>query len=304
VREINANVALLSPRSGSKSTDAQAVKTGVDAAPTARCRRPRSSPQCRRPAKPSFGGKSPGEGAERGIETQESDSVSGKPLPPKAMANGGIVDDMDAGSSLLISGNDTPSPYISGSPQPSQAALEANNRRMNPEAYGAKAHVGINLATAGLTDSTIAEMTAQGAFGRRRRTSSPLTIRDVAALSAVQGTNIAGFADGGQIVGPGTGTSDSIPAVNTDTGQPLAVSNGEVKVSPAVVQALGKDFFDSLIAKYHTPVPGQAPIYQAKGPMDTPLGMQSGTIIIPADVVEALGPDFFEQLERQYGGAQ
>lgn len=111
------------------------------------------------------------------------------------------------------------------------------------------------------------------------------------------------FADGGQIVGPGTGTSDSIPA-QTEQGAPLAVSNGEYKIPPQVVAALGKDFFDKLIAQYHQPVAGQDPIYQADAPMDAPLGIETGTIIIPADVVAALGSDFFDQLVALYGSAQ
>lgn len=36
-----------------------------------------------------------------------------------------------------------------------------------------------------------------------------------------------GHATGGDIHGPGTGTSDSVRAVNTSTGQPIALSNGE-----------------------------------------------------------------------------
>lgn len=124
----------------------------------------------------------------------------------------------------------------------------------------------------------------------------PVDVQDATARAGVQG-----FADGGLIQGPGTGTSDSIPAITQD-GAPLAVSNGEYKIPPAVVQALGKDFFDELIAQHHTPVQGQKPIYQADAPMDTPLGVETGTIIIPADVVEALGKDFFDRLVQMYGG--
>lgn len=36
-------------------------------------------------------------------------------------------------------------------------------------------------------------------------------------------------------------------------GQPVAVSNGEFRVPAAVVQALGKDFFDELVHNYHQP---------------------------------------------------
>lgn len=48
-------------------------------------------------------------------------------------------------------------------------------------------------------------------------------------------------AKGGKVVGPGTGTSDSIP---------IRVSAGEYVIPAKVVQAKGKDFFDSLLKKY------------------------------------------------------
>lgn len=60
-------------------------------------------------------------------------------------------------------------------------------------------------------------------------------------------------ANGGLIVGPGTGTSDSVPAVNSSDGSPVAVSNGEYVIPASVVQAKGVDFFDGLVRKYHTP---------------------------------------------------
>lgn len=53
------------------------------------------------------------------------------------------------------------------------------------------------------------------------------------------------------IQGPGTGTSDSVAAVAN--GQPVALSNGEFRVPAAVVQALGRDFFDELVQNYHQP---------------------------------------------------
>lgn len=62
-----------------------------------------------------------------------------------------------------------------------------------------------------------------------------------------------GMADGGQVKGPGTGISDDIPAVNTDTGEAIRVSNGEYIVPEDVVRAKGVEFFDKLKAKYHTP---------------------------------------------------
>jgi hypothetical protein len=48
-------------------------------------------------------------------------------------------------------------------------------------------------------------------------------------------------AQGGKVVGPGTGTSDSIP---------IRVSAGEYVIPAKIVQAKGKDFFDSLLKKY------------------------------------------------------
>lgn len=78
------------------------------------------------------------------------------------------------------------------------------------------------------------------------------------AAQAAQGADagVAGtqqFAQGGQIRGPGTGTSDSIHTMNRATGTPVSVSNGEYIIPAHVVQAKGKDFFDALLRKYHNP---------------------------------------------------
>lgn len=66
-----------------------------------------------------------------------------------------------------------------------------------------------------------------------------------------------GMADGGQVHGPGTGTSDSVRAVNTDTGGAIRLSNHEYVIPADVVRAKGVEFFDKLKAKYHTPVAHQ-----------------------------------------------
>ena len=50
-------------------------------------------------------------------------------------------------------------------------------------------------------------------------------------------------AAGGKVVGPGTGTSDSIP---------IRVSAGEYVIPAHIVKAKGKDFFDSLLKKYQS----------------------------------------------------
>lgn len=54
-----------------------------------------------------------------------------------------------------------------------------------------------------------------------------------------------GFSEGGQIHGPGTGTSDSIPAQVGN--QPIRVSDGEYIIPAGVVKKLGTKYFDNLL---------------------------------------------------------
>lgn len=72
---------------------------------------------------------------------------------------------------------------------------------------------------------------------------------------AMQGTPTQ-FADGGDVSalnrpleGPGTGRSDSIPAV-IDGEQPAALSRGEFVIPEHVVRKKGTEFFEKLIAQY------------------------------------------------------
>jgi hypothetical protein len=48
-------------------------------------------------------------------------------------------------------------------------------------------------------------------------------------------------AEGGAVIGPGTGTSDSIP---------INVSRGEYVIPAHIVKSKGKEFFDNMISKY------------------------------------------------------
>jgi len=64
----------------------------------------------------------------------------------------------------------------------------------------------------------------------------------------------AGYADGGKIKGPGTPTSDSIPATVRETGEPIKVSTGERIVSQAqgvflegVAKAAGYESLDAML---------------------------------------------------------
>ena len=51
---------------------------------------------------------------------------------------------------------------------------------------------------------------------------------------------------GGKVSGPGTGTSDSVRAINVDTGEPIRLSNGEYIIRADRVRELGKAYFDEL----------------------------------------------------------
>lgn len=124
------------------------------------------------------------------------------------------------------------------------------------------------------------------------------------------------YADGGEVRGPGTGVSDSIPArvrpgsyiLSTDTvraigtdkihkmmekaglrpgvggddpgGRPVRLSNGEYQIPPEAVQHYGEEFFNKLQQKYHRPV------------ADDGAGMANGGAIrkraLPKEVEEAI----------------
>lgn len=70
------------------------------------------------------------------------------------------------------------------------------------------------------------------------------------------------LANGGKVKGPGTGTSDSVPA-NTPTG-PIRVSNGEYIIPADVVQKFGANAFDKLVQQHHVPAEMQEAITGAK----------------------------------------
>ena len=68
-----------------------------------------------------------------------------------------------------------------------------------------------------------------------------------------------GYNQGGEIKGPGTGISDSIPAVTTG-GRPLRVADGEYIIPADVVQKFGVDAFDQLVNQHHIPADMQRAI--------------------------------------------
>lgn len=62
-----------------------------------------------------------------------------------------------------------------------------------------------------------------------------------------------GQADGGMVDGPGSGVSDSIPAVNTSGGPPVRLSDGEFVIPADVVRRKGSEFFQKMIDQHHVP---------------------------------------------------
>jgi hypothetical protein len=62
------------------------------------------------------------------------------------------------------------------------------------------------------------------------------------------------YRHGGMIRGPGSGTSDSVRAINTSNGQPVRVSNGEYVLPADTVRHIGKQALDHIVRKTHAPV--------------------------------------------------
>jgi hypothetical protein len=63
---------------------------------------------------------------------------------------------------------------------------------------------------------------------------------------------------GGKIRGAGTGTSDSVKALNRDTGEPIMLSNGEYILPADTVRRVGKQALDTLVERTHKPVRSSA----------------------------------------------
>ena len=92
------------------------------------------------------------------------------------------------------------------------------------------------------------------------------------------------YASGGPIVGPGTGTSDSIPA---------KVPERNFIIPADIVKKFGREFFDNLVQRFST---GN----ETSEPVD--VMVSNGEYNIPASVVDALGEDFFEKLISEESG--
>lgn len=106
-----------------------------------------------------------------------------------------------------------------------------------------------------------------------RREPPPMGSRNPANREALEA---AGMADGGPVKGPGTGTSDSIPA---------KLSNGEFVIPADVVSFLGVKFFNDLIgnakSEMGTAEPTDNPFTEMAEEDDVmPQGMKAGGYVI------------------------
>lgn len=119
----------------------------------------------------------------------------------------------------------------------SQTGAKSGNMFIKPESNGMMDFLGF-LATA----ASMAMGNPALAFAR-----------SVGSRTAMEGVK-TGFKEGGEVDGPGTGTSDSIVA---------RLSDGEYVVPADVVEMLGVEFFDGLRDAFHTPVSMQR--YHASG---------------------------------------
>lgn len=68
------------------------------------------------------------------------------------------------------------------------------------------------------------------------------------------------MATGGLVRGPGTGTSDSVPAVNQDDGSPIRLSNGEYVLPAETVRKIGISKLDKIVEKTN----GKPPVHRRK----------------------------------------
>lgn len=244
-------------------------------------------------------------GQRQGIETMRADSIRAQ-----AFADGGLIGAQDAadldGDPENFFANRPPS-YGSQPIQPmatpgqmdqmARALRQNDGDFINADGQEDNLH-GYNLGAIGMGANAINSSPLQQGLANATFNTGAMD-RSSGVRSMLADSAFNRYADGGVIVGPGTGTSDSIAAVAG--GEPIAVSNGEYHVPAAVVQALGQDFFEKLIEDFHTPTGTADPAMPVSS---NPLPMTPGDFIVPADVVQALGRDFFDKLVETFGGAQ
>lgn len=113
------------------------------------------------------------------------------------------------------------------------------SKSANADAYGNMATFGSNSANAGAAPGFT------GLADGGPVPDAPIGVRRPDGSQGMEGPGV--------IQGPGTGTSDDVPA-NIDGEEEIGVANGEYIIPEDVVRAKGEEFFDKLIERYHKPV--------------------------------------------------
>lgn len=114
--------------------------------------------------------------------------------------------------------------------------------------------------------------------------------RDGGAIRAYAGgaeyAPVSMFAEGGKIVGPGSGTSDSVSAIKKP---------GTYIIPADVVKSKGENYFDKMLEKY-----GIKAGRDTDDPNGRPVRLSAGEYAIPPHVVRSEGLDLFHNLLKKF----
>lgn len=205
-------------------------------------------------------------GEDAAFNRRQAVAAIGRNLPSTTFA--GISTGANASQVATNQLNQSAQPFFQGGSAAMQGYSGANS------AYGTSANM-LNMGYQNQMAQYNANQQADSGFGQLLGTAAGYYFGGPSGAQA--GASIGGmFADGGQVrdvrgatdrnedgnggklSGPGTGTSDSIRAINTSTGDPIRLSNGEYIIPADVVRKKGKAFFDQMVDKHHKPVRSSA----------------------------------------------
>jgi len=172
-----------------------------------------------------------------GRQINNNAAAIGRNLPSTALSAIGTAGNMGGATSSLLNAQNTPMMQgFSGAMGGLQGQLSATQGVGNMMNQGYQNQLAAYNADGG----------AMGALGQIGGMAMGYFMRDGGVVGDDGRPDLNQDGQGGQIHGPGTGTSDSVQAINTDTGTPIRLSNGEYIIKAERVRELGKDYFDSI----------------------------------------------------------
>lgn len=160
--------------------------------------------------------------------------------------------------------NSTPDSIVANMmSQSQQSAINAMNAAPNDEAQQDAVQAAIDD---GFTPSPVDAMSvadANVATGHNADGSTAASTDGSTAVGSTDGVggpgSPGGWKNGGLVLGPGTGTSDSIPVKSKDPGGAnIRYSDREYVIPEDIVRRFGTDYFDRLLEAFHTPVTPRA----------------------------------------------